>query len=300
MTTDSARRAATAITDMLARGIIQGEDTLDYVRSAHGGDSPEDFEAVLSDHDGPDARSLCSLLLFPGEAQLAALEPVFEEAACTPEDARKAATMVELEVNRTRAILPGGVSIDIPLDPGDVAALVIRLRLDHTPPQLLSRGIDERFTPETASRIKSRLRHSRLDWTGQRIFFLAALFGGLDPARADLDEVLSWALTWLSSLPPDAVAAERLGAKHGELTARLRRSADFHAELSKTSYELMMAQGARVSLPHPDEVRRELALLDAVCMAVAGRPGWALEGVMEVDLGQIEDEESLIRALGGP
>jgi len=294
------RRAAETVAALIHGGIAQGEDVLAYMRSTHGGESPDDFKAVLSDPDGPDARSLCALLLSPGEAQLAGLEPGLEAAACSPGEALEVSRMMERAFDKAWAVLPCGERIALPLEPGDVAAMVSRLRLDNNPPAPAARVLDERYPPELAARIKSGLRHSRLGWTDQRIFFLAALLGALDPAQPGLDEALSWTLTWLGSLPPDAVPADRLGAKHGELTARLRRSADFHAALSKSSFELMMAQGARVCLPHPDEVRRELGLLDTVCRAVTGRPCWALEGVTEVDLGQVEDEESLMRALGGP
>lgn len=298
--TPGVRRAAEAVAAMLSGGIEQGEAVLAYMRTTHGGDSPEDFRAVLNEPDGPDARSLCALLLSPGENQLAGLEPGLEAAACSPEEALEVSRQMERAFDTAWAVLPGGERIALPLEPGDVAAMVSRLRLDSNPPAPASRVLGERYPPELAARIKSELRHSRIAWTDQRAFFLAALLGALDPALPGLEDVLAWTLVWLGSLPPDSVPAQRLGVKHGELTARLRRSQDFHAALSKSSFELMMAQGARVSLPHPDEVRRELGLLDTVCRAVTGRPCWALEGMTEVDLGQVEDEESLMRALGGP
>jgi hypothetical protein len=131
----------------------------------------------------------------------------------------------------------------------------------------------------------------------ERICFLTALIKNI-PTQGEALDILAWAFTYLGSLTDGASALDSLGMRYAELTSRLRHSLDFHAALAKSSFEVMMSQGARVVLPHPDQIRGELALLDAVCLAVAGRPAWSLAGMAEVDIGLFEDGETMIAALG--
>lgn len=292
-----AEQVARAVVALLEKGVEQGQEALHYLRATHGGDSPEDVAQALAIPDDPDSRSLVALLLFPGQEQLAALEPELRAAACTPEEAALAARMAEAEVEAAFAVLPGGKRIPLPLEPGDVAALLLRLKPDHSPPPQLANTLLERLPAAQANRCLVLLRHCRLDWSPERVLFLTALAAGLPPDDPDMEDVLAWTLAWLSTLPPRLSPADRLGPARAELAGRLRRSVDFHEALAKSSYEVMMAQGGRASLPHPEQVRREIALLDAACLAATGRPGWALMGLSEIDLGTVEDEEALLKAL---
>lgn len=298
MTSGNLERVVRALLLALREGLPQDDSVLHYMASTHGDASPEAMEAVLADRDSPDAATLAGLLLFPSPALMERLEPLLEAAACTPEEARTAAEAVEEASGRTAALLPDGSRLAIALEPGEARTFVERLRLENTPPSELARILQKRSPAPAGWSLQATLRHSSLAWSPQRVSFLAALLGNMDLSGPKAPEVLAWALAYLGSLPEDAPAAEPLGARQAELTARLRRSLDFHAALAKTSYEIMMAQGARVSLPHPDLIREELALLDAVSRAVTGRPGWALAGMAEQDLGLVEDGESLIEALG--
>lgn len=284
---------------VLEAGIPQDEGVLDYVRSTHGEGGAEAVREVLARRGDPDAATLAGLLLTAPHALRAALEDALERAACSPAEAAQLGQALEERVDTARVLLPGAAVIDIALEPGEVSTFVARLRSQDNPPAQLADLARERFGQDGGAALRAGLRQSRLEWSAQRTFFMAALLAGLDPGQPGAQDAVDWALTWLDSLPREAPAAGMLGAKHLELTARLRRSADFHAALAKSSFEVMMAQGARVSLPHPDAVKREIALFDAVCVAVTGRPGWTLAGLVETDLGCADDAESVINALGG-
>jgi hypothetical protein len=111
-------------------------------------------------------------------------------------------------------------------------------------------------------------------------------------SRAGTKQGRSW------SLP------ELLGARHLELTTQLRRAVDFNRAFSQSSFEVMMSQGVREPLMHPDAIREQLALLDGVCRILVGCPAWTLSGLTEVDLGEVDVEsdgegEAMIAALGG-
>jgi hypothetical protein len=218
------------------------------------------------------------------------------------------------------ATAPDGERLEIALEPGDAVSFVARLRLTANPPRELAAIIDERFPADTAITLKVLLRHCRLAFTPMRRAFLAGLLAGLNDGRkldaqassgaigqirdaqapaGNVHAVLSWTVSWLSVLPPDAAPLDRLGDKYHELSARLKRALDYHEMLAKSSFEVMLSQGVREPCMHPESILAELALLDAVSLAVTGRPAWTLAGLMEDDLGAMSDPEDVIRALGG-
>jgi hypothetical protein len=289
-------KVASFLLRLFEHGLPQDDAVLHYMASTHGGVSPRDFRVVLANRDDPDAASLAELLLFPDNDALNRLELLLEGEEFSPMDAQAVAEALE-GIAESRAILPGGEEVPVILEQGDATRFVERLRLEHTPPSELTEAVTAEFPDESGAPLKVALRHSRLEWTVARIIFLAALIRNI-PAKDDPLEVLLWALTYLGALPDGVSAMDSLGMKYAELTTRLRRSLDFHAALSKSSFEVMMAQGVRAPLLHPDAIRRELAMLETVCLAVAGRPAWTLAGMTETDLGEVDDGEAALDILG--
>ena len=329
MPAESIHAVTNALRRVLDEGLPQDASVLSYLMSTHGEATAEAFAAVLEDRDSADATVLAGLLLFPGPETLERLEPILEAAKCTAQDALVAALAVEEGIGRIKAVLPGGQPVQLTLLPGEARTLVLRLRMEHSPPPTLAAVLDTSFPGLTAARLKVMLRHSRLDWTAPRVHFLETMLTGLaglappspepdgdtrdappraevlaggdasPPKNDDIREILAWAISHLGSLTGEADPVQALAARYLHLTARLRRASAFHAALAGSSFEVMAAQGARAALPHPDAVRRELAMLDTVSLAVTGMPSWTQAGCTEMDLGELEDGESLVKALGG-
>ena len=329
MPADSIHAVTNALRRVLDEGLPQDASVLAYLMSTHGEATAEAFAAVLEDRDSADATVLAGLLLFPGPETLERLEPILEAAKCTARDALAVAVAVEEGIGRIKAVLPGGQPVELTLLPGEARTLVLRLRMEHSPPPTLAAVLDASFPGRAAARLKVMLRHSRLDWTAPRVHFLETMLTGLaglappspemdgdrrdaslrsethsggeaSPPRDDgIQEILAWALSHLGSLAGEVDPVQALAARYLQLTARLRRASAFHSALAGSSFEVMAAQGARAALPHPDAVRRELVMLDSVSLAVTGMPSWSLAGCSELDLGELEDGESLVKILGG-
>ena len=321
-------RLTAAIQAVLAEGLPQDEKVLHAVAATHGDASPESIAGVLSQRDSADAATLAAMLLFPDDGVRMRLEPLALLADCTPQQALEVAQEVARHTREALILLPDGVRMTLPLESGDAATFVERLRLADTPPPTLANVLEQRFNPAQAVRLSVQLRTCRLRWTEARTQIVARLLHGLgDAGPRDSDcescgqnptEVLSWAVSWLDSLSKTALPgeesqstrtagpglAELLGAKHLELSTQLRRAVEFNRVFSQSSFEVMMSQGVRAPLMHPDAIRRELALLDRVCVILTGSPAWTLTGLTEVDLGAVDLEidregEAMIGALGG-
>ncbi|MFP5221175.1 MAG: hypothetical protein ACLGSA_02670 [Acidobacteriota bacterium] len=364
MNTSSLDALARAIVSRLQDGLSQDRSVLHAVQSTYGDASPRAIADVLSQRDSSDAATLAAMFLFPDADLRTRIEPLALAARCSPAEARSVEEAVERYMLRGAhpavILLPDGHRFMLALEPGDAAAFVQRLQLADSPPEELSRLLQELFGPQEAAMLSVMLRTSRLDWNQARAGVVSRLLAGLggnaaqDRGMGQLDrpvpELLAWTLSWLDSLGPDALAhaapagagpetatsgrtpsepadrlqdatrqtagaggarpghsrtlPELLGAKHLELTTQLRRALDFNRALAKSSFEVMMSQGVRAPLMHPEAVREELALLDCACRVLTGYPAWTLSGLTEVDLGAVDvetdsDGEAMIQALGG-
>lgn len=317
-----------AIIAQLQDGLRQDEDVLHAVESTYGDASPQAIAEVLAQRDSSDAATLAAMLLFPDADLRARIEPLALAARCATQEARAVGEAVEDAVRSAVILLPGGHRLTLPLEPGDGAAFVDRLQLADSPPEELSGQLWELFGPQEAALLSVMLRTSRLRWNPARVGVVSRLLaglgkrtsqdGGLGPLDRPAPELLAWTLAWLDSLGPDSLATdagetkrghtwtlpELLGAKHLELTTQLRRAVEFNRVFSQSSFEVMMSQGVRAPLMHPDAIREQLALLDGVCRILVGYPAWTLSGLTEVDLGEVDVEsdsegEAMIAALGG-
>jgi len=317
-----------AIVAQLHEGLRQDQDVLHAVESTHGDSSPQAIAKVLSQRDSSDAATLAAMLLFPDADLRADLEPLALAARCSVQEARAVGEAVEAAVRSAAILLPGGQRLTLPLEPGDATAFVDRLQLADSPPKELSRLLRELFGPQEAALLSAMLRTSRLRWNPARVEVIARLLtglgnraaqdGGLGPLDRPAPDLLAWTVSWLDCLDADSLTIhagetkqvgswtlpELLGAKHLELTTQLRRAVEFNRVFSQSSFEVMMSQGVRAPLMHPDAIREQLALLDGVCRILVDCPAWTLSGLTEVDLGEVDVEsdsegEAMIAALGG-
>jgi len=267
------------------------------MRSTHGSDSPGSFRAVLADAGSAEADTLAGLLLFPAEAVRVALEPDLEACACTPGEARLLADRVAATVDAVPALLPGGHAVLLEPDAAALRGFVARLRPEANPPRELAGVAQRRHAPPLAWRLKAALRAGPLVPTAARLFFLEALLDRMDAPNQE-QQVLEWALRFLEHLPEDVPPHQALAPRREELSMRLDQALDFRKALAGSSFEVISSQGVRMPHLHPQSLREEIALLDAVCLAVTGRPGWTLEGVARRDMGAVRDADSLLEALG--
>lgn len=317
-----------AIIAQLQDGLRQDVDVLHAVESTYGDASPQAIADVLAQRDSSEAATLAAMLLFPDADLRARIEPLALAARCATQEARAVGEAVEDAVHSAVILLPDGHRLTLPLEPGDAAAFVDRLQLADSPPEELSGQLWELFDPQEAALLSVMLRTSRLSWNTARVGVVSRLLAGLGKRAAQdgglgaLDrpapDLLAWTISWLDCLGPDSLATdagetkrgrtwtlpELLGAKHLELTTQLRRAVEFNRVFSQSSFEVMMSQGVRAPLMHPDAIREQLTLLDGVCRILVGYPAWTLSGLTEVDLGEVDVEsdregEAMIAALGG-
>lgn len=298
--------AAAAVARLLTAGLALDAGTLAVLASALGEADPARLLALLAaEPDSSEHAPLAALLFSPDARAMRALEPDLARAGL---DAAGAEALADAVAGRLAGVLlpvlsPGGGSGRYPATAGDLRAYVRRLRPEATPPAELRAVLAQRVDSGLAVDLAVLLRHSRLAWTPERVFFLATLLERADPAADDLPGLVAWAAAFLdiAGLPASGLFDPRAALAHrrGALEAQLRQAAAAERALEQGSFETRLSQGLRLGHVHGPELRRELALLDRACRLVLGVPGAALTpgGVSVRDLGEAGDLDELLRLL---
>jgi hypothetical protein len=303
---DACEAACRAVARLLAAGLELDAESLETVLAALGeADPARALERLAADPEACEHAPLVALLFSPGASAMHALEPALARANL---DASGAAALTEavasrLGGKRLPVLLPGGFpAAAFPASGDDLRGYVRRLRPEATLPAELRAVLARRLPPESAAELAVLLRHSRLAWTPERVFFLAALLDRANAATDDLPGLTAWAAGFLDlaanpSSPFDP--REALLLRRQALTTQLRQAEAAELALAQGSYETRLSQGLRLGHVHGPDVRRELALLDRACRLVLGVPGASLEqgGVVVRDLGAAMDMEELLKLL---
>lgn len=288
---------ARAVADLLAAGLPQDEAVTHFIRSTHGDLSPAALAARLADRDDPQVASLAELLLFPGEAVGLALEPAL--ATARPDAAAALGLTEELAATVTQAVavLADGSRVRFPLFPDDVRRFVARLAPTRTLPGEAAALLVERFGYEPALRLSVVARQTGPDWAPAATAFFLTLASRLPQDAANTQETLRFALRFLAGLPAPALPLPALIARRGQLAAQLRRAEQQDDALAKSNFETLIMTGARLPYLHAPDIARELALADAIILAVTGRPAPDTTGSC-LDMGFFSDVDGMLAALG--
>ncbi len=195
--------------------------------------------------------------------------------------------------------LPDGSLAELSASADGLRAFVRRLRPEATAPADLRALLARRCDPELAVELAVLLRHCRLAWTPERVFFLATLLERAKPDVDDLPGLTAWATGFLedSGLKPELRRA--LAERRQALLAQLRQAEFLDEALARGNYETLISQGLRFAHVHGPEVRAELAHLERAGWLALGLRGEALDGVSVRDLGRAEDARELLRLMPG-
>ncbi len=300
----------TSVAEALARrvalelraGLALGPGVLEAIREATGeacADAPRAVELALAGRECCELGHLAALLLQPDEDLLAWLEPHLA-GACVDEKnlAAELAALAEGGALEIALRPPEGGAIAVQPTPHEARELARRLRPQATAPAELRHALARRFSPDESSRLGALLRHCRLAWAADAVFFLSTLLERLDPGTDDARALLGWAARFLSLMEPGEGPREALARRRRALDGQLRQAQYAEEALSRGSFEVRMAQGQRLGHVHGPDVEAELALLDRASLLVLGVPGAALDAPVTVrDLGRAEGVADLLRLM---
>lgn len=311
---EAVRMVAQAVSSALRAGLGLDAHTLQALREATGAadttGATEVIGLALHGRDTSELAPLAALLFSPDADLRQRLEP---ELARQDLNAAEAEALAGLLAQWAEdGALPVALLLPVTLPPQDqrltlaptpeeASALARRLRPEATAPAELREILARRLgkaSPLTG-RLGVLLRQCRLEWTPERVFFLATLLeraevgvtdmgmpeGSMSDQADDLPALIAWATRFLDICGSPLRPREQLAARRQALEAQLRQAQFAEQAAEAGSYEVRMSQGLRMGHVHGPEVQAELALLDRACTLVLG--------VAESDLARLA-------AQGGP
>lgn len=306
---------------VLVGGLPQDQATLDTVLVALG---ETDIRAALArlaaDPEDSEHAPLVALLLSPGPAAMRRLEFALTGADVGVGEALELAELVAQGFNghgrgkdtgsgRVLVLLPDGSGAEVAAPADGLRAFVRRLRPEATAPAELRAILARRCGAGLAVELAVLLRHCRLAWTPERVFFVGALLERapvpLEGAavevsgRDGLPDLLAWATGFLEDIGLQPEFRRALAARRQALLAQLRQAEFMEEAFARGNYETLLSQGLRFAHVHGPDVRAELVHLERAGHLVLGLPGEALDGVGVRDLGCAEDAQALLRLLPG-
>lgn len=292
---------ATAIVDILAKGLPQDDTVVHFIASTYGDLPDKALTALVADSDDPQAASLLELLLFPGPDTALALEDVLGQAHLDAADLPALAQAVTASTSRAVALMPDGSRISLPLSPESVRRLINRLAPHRSPPADLRARLDIRL-PEQARELAVAARQIGPDWTPAATAFAKTLLDKLPPATSDTTpevDTVRFALRFLADQPAGSLPLPALFARRNQLAAQLRRAAQQEEALAKSNYETLILSGNRLPYLHAPDIARELGYADAIIQAITGRPAPEAAASCQ-DLGVVADLDALLGVFDEP
>jgi hypothetical protein len=306
------QQLAEEIRATLIHGLPQDRASLDAVCTAlDESDIAAALARLAADPDSSEYAPLAALLLSPGPTVLRALEPALVLADLDAAEAEALAALVAQHVLQqgrvlalVPALLPDGSRTELAASSDDLRAFVRRLLPAATAPAELRAVLARRFAANVALELAVLLRHCRLTWTPERVFFLGTLLERVNPdreglAQDDLPGLLAWAVGFLDIAGLPLNARHALAGRRQALLVQLRQAEVMEEAFARGNYETLMSQGFRFAHVHGPDVRAELAHLERAGLLVLGLRGEALGGVSVRDLGQAEEVDELLRLLPG-
>lgn len=264
-------RVAEAIRAWLAQGVLLGAASRRQLEAALPDASAAELAALLADDGHPERDWLLELLFYPDDALQMALEPLLREVG---RGLAAAGVLHHLQQTQLGARLwcsAGREALEVPVPAAALAPLVARLHLDRRIDSPLAAACDT--LPAAlglASRV--RLRNLRGELRGAALPFAARLIAEVLPrSAAELDD-LEFLL--------EVAVAERDAARemYAALAARKRRLAfarqqvsDLNVRRERVGLEVLLQQGGRLPCIDLELCRRQIALIDRVCLALFGR-----------------------------
>lgn len=299
MPSQAIAQLAQAIADILERGLPQDAAALHCIRSTHGELSPAAIAALAADEDDPQAAPLLELLLFPGRQTALELEEAMARAALGPADLPVLAETLAGLGPRPTALLPDGEVVPLPvLELDQAARLVARLAPHRTLPAPAREAAQAAY-PDLGRRLAADARQIGPVWSRGALAFFGNCLKRLPAVRPDPEKagpVVRFLFRFLADLPENALPLPALMARQARLVAQLRRARLQEEALAKSNYETLIMAGNRLPYLHAPDIAEELALAEAVILAVTGRPA-PETGPSCQDLGAFAEMEEVFAAL---
>lgn len=264
---------AGAVEELFKKGVYLSGEMVHHLDSAFGIDGPEAFLQALSPPLDAEAESICEMVLFPDEAQQAALEPVFEEVLIESEPEKAAlADSLAIKGLKTAVYFPGaGYPVEIEIPGSAMTRFITRLRPERRIDRRVARAIRENVhSQSTATALKVKLRNARFAFEENRVSSICHFLSSIDAGEPDFMDLFMLLCRICETMDANKDLYTALMKAKRQCAEMIRLAGKSKAALQKEPVEALMMRGVTIAAIDEEAVRRQIAHIDRIAMALFG------------------------------
>jgi hypothetical protein len=251
------------------RDLKLSRNVQDYIDAALLNPTPSELERQIRKGFDCENEALLELIFFPDESMQCELESFLEVASFNKEDEaniirrvsdQKFMPMFHFPDNRGKASVP----MTAPASRSFINRLYVYRKLDSR----LLQAIDIYLPKKTQTRIKVKLRNSRVVWTENRVEFFCSFFQKF--TREDPYPVICFMLEFFCEHSDNKNILESLCAKKKSLFLNLQTASKAESLMKKSNMESVILSGIKIPYVDKKEIMEKMIIIDRVTLDVFG------------------------------
>lgn len=243
---------------------------LHYIDSTFSNPSAADVEKILTGEPDFEKEALLKLIFFPDDSTRILLEEFFEEDNPGVEERIRA--YFSAKSIRTKIKFPDERrAIKITLPPRIVQEFISHLNISKKLGEKLTKAVGAISCEKNRSLARVRLRKADENFSDKTVDFLTQFFERLGEDREGFKEELELVMEVICEAENDADIYSAFLCKKAASYQSLLCSERFVEQLQKNNIETLLLQGVRPVSVDKDKVKRNMELIDRICLAVFGK-----------------------------
>lgn len=260
-----------AITRLATSGFPLDAAAVHYIDTLFSCPGPADLRRILLEQDDADAETLYDLIFFPGVEMQVQLEPALE--AHEFDEADVAAVIHGLQRQRLQALIrfpDSRGALTVPVPDETIGRLVRRLRLTVSLDGRII-GVLQSLSPPDRCWIRVMLRNCRIAFVEPFVRVLCRCVETMAAASPHFRPAFALLVDFLETADPARDIYAGLLRKKHLLTHQIVQAEKDALLLEKASVEALMLAGRRFSAIDMGTARKQIALMDHLCLSVFGK-----------------------------
>ncbi|RJP74988.1 MAG: hypothetical protein C4522_21990 [Desulfobacteraceae bacterium] len=293
---DKESRLASAISEILSRGLALSDSTLEFMEVTFGEASPEILMAVSRDQENCEKDALLELVFFPDESCRIQLEDFLIKARIT--DPERVVQHLEHMIGHVEIRFPHDTgTVDVVFTRNLAEKFVSRLRVWKHPDPELEQAVRENVQPEQIGPILVRLRDADFPASSHVIRFFCRFFAKMDTRERDFLQDVDFLLRFSSTLHGTLDIFKALMERKRRCLEAIEKAMAYEKELRMHNMEVMILKGARNPCISVTEAERIVTIINRIALALFGRSDDPKDFHQQVDLGACRDGDDLKRVV---
>jgi hypothetical protein len=270
---ERALKGAGKIEELFQNGFILDSKLLHYIDSTFSNPSKAEIEKILTGEPDFEKETLLRLIFSPDESMQFFLEEFLEEADFTEEDVKWITGYLSAREIHGKIIFPderGTIKVRVP--PVLLSEFTDRLNISVKLHGKLAEAVEFIASGGSRTLARVRMRNARREFAGTRLDFLCLFFEKMGSEEESIfDDCLESVIEILEDADDRSDIYRALASKKATCLKSLMNAERFEELLLKNNIETLLLQGVRPVPVDKDAVRKEVEIIDRICLAVYGK-----------------------------